>query len=203
MIIFCLRFFKNYPSILKANLIRACRVRSLEVSPKSLASGRGIEIQSGTSIDSSSCIGSYTYIGRNTHITKTKIGRYCSIANNVSIGQGEHSIDKISTSAIFYDNPWEILTKTDCTIESDVWIGVDAIVLRGVKVGVGAVIAANAVVTKDVPPYGVMVGAPARLIRYRFNEEQRSLILATRWWEKCREDASALIHKLEKKFNIS
>lgn len=203
MIGFCLRVLKNYPSILEANLIRACRIRSLEVSPKSLARGREIEIQSGTTIDSSSGIGSYTYIGRNTHITKTKIGRYCSIANNVSIGQGEHPIDKISTSAKFYDNPWEILTKTDCTIESDVWIGVDAIVLRGVKVGVGAVIAANTVVTKDVPPYGVMVGAPARLIRYRFNEEQRSLILESRWWEKSREEASALIHKLERNFNIA
>jgi virginiamycin A acetyltransferase len=188
---------RNMLGIFTANLSRRCRVRSFLVSPEALGRETDIQVLRGSSIDASSRIGSHTYIGCYTYITRSKIGRYCSIANNVSIGQGEHCLDRISTSACFYSEPWEMLTAGNCEIASDVWIGVDAVILRGVKVGIGAVIAANAVVTKDVPDYAIVAGVPARLIRYRFPEEEMKTILASRWWELEHEAASTVIRRLE------
>lgn len=177
--------------------MRGCLIRSFGVSYRAISQACKIETQHQSSIDASSKIGSYSYIGCRTHITKSNIGRYCSIANNVSIGQGEHRLDRISTSVTFYEDPLEILTEGACEIGSDVWIGVDAVILRGVKIGVGAVVAANAVVTKDVPAFAVVGGVPARLIRYRFSEEKKQRILASRWWEKDRQEAAVLLSQLE------
>lgn len=163
-------------------LSRKSHISSWHVSPKCLQ-GLAISIQSGARIDRHCKVGSYTYIGCYTYITKANIGRYVSIANNVSIGQGEHDLSQPSTSSIFYQDPWDELTRGSVFIGSDAWIGVDAIVLRGVSVGVGAVVAANSVVTEDVAPYAIVAGSPARLIRYRFNASQRERLLASKWWE--------------------
>ena len=180
---FLLSPLRNLLWLLQANMTRACHIRSLGVSYRAVRLAREVEVQHEASIDSTSEVGSYTYIGKYTSITKSRIGRYCSVANNVSIGQGEHHLDRISTSSKFYDAPWDVLTAGECEIGSDVWIGVDAVILRGTKIGVGAVIAANAVVTKDVPAFGIVGGVPARLIRYRFPEEKQKSILESRWWE--------------------
>jgi virginiamycin A acetyltransferase len=176
---------------------RSCRIHSPNVSFQAIRQSREVEILRGAKIDAMSEIGSYTYIGCNTYVTKSKIGRYCSIANNVSIGQGEHPLGRISTSSKFYVDSWETLTQGTCEIASDVWIGVDAVILRGVKVGLGAVVAANAVVTRDVPPFAIVAGVPARFIRYRFSEEKQQLILTSCWWEKESVEAKCLINKLE------
>lgn len=191
-----LTFLDNIIGILKLRVSKRCRVYSVHVSPKALH-GENIQIHSGSRVDSTSEIGGNTYIGCYCYITRAKIGRYVSIANNVSIGQGEHQLDRISTSSMFYKNPWHELTLEQCEISSDVWIGVDAVILRGVKIGTGAVVAANAVVTKDVPDYAVVAGIPARIIKYRFSEYQISKILASKWWEKKPEDALATFNQLE------
>ena len=154
-------------------------------------------IQQGGIISQDTAIGEYTYIGFNTTITKAFIGRYCSIANNVSIGDGEHIIDKISTNSIFYDEPYGILTKGECIIGNDVWIGTKSIIRRGVKIGNGAIIGANSFVNKDVPAYGIVVGSPAKLLRYRFNEQCMSIINNSNWWELNLEDARRRISILE------
>ena len=194
MIVFI--FLRNLIGILHARVTKACRIYSLSVSPKALC-GENIEIQTGSRVDASSEVGGNSYIGCYCYISCAKIGRYVSIANNVSIGQGEHLLDRASTSSVFYKDPWSILTADDCEIGSDVWIGVDAVVLRGVKVGVGAVIAANAVVTKDVPDFAVVAGVPARIIKYRFSESKISKIIATNWWEKEISDATVILNQLE------
>lgn len=144
--------------------------------------GVACSIMDGTLIDNVTKLGNYCYIGRYCSLTKVDIGHYCSIANNVSIGQGEHDLSLISTHAVFYDDAFDVLTKKPCSIGHDVWIGVDAVVLRGVKIGNGAVIGANSVVTKDVPPYAIVVGSPARIIKYRFTQEKINAIEESQWW---------------------
>jgi len=155
------------------------------------------QIMEGTATDSHTFVGKYCYIGRFCYITKAVIGNYCSIANNVSIGQGEHALDKISTSSFFYNNSYEELTKKDCVIGNDVWIGVDAIILRGVTVGDGAVIGANSVVTKDVPPFAIVVGSPARVVRFRFPEKRIEEIIRSDWWSLNLDEAKEAIGKLD------
>ena len=94
------------------------------------------------SIDSdgvSTLIGTVGFTGR----------EYVSIANNVTIGAGEHDLNKISTSSLFYDNAYDVLTEKDCIIGNDVWIGVDSIIRRGVTIGNGAIIGANSFVNQD------------------------------------------------------
>jgi virginiamycin A acetyltransferase len=173
------------------------RIFSYEVHLNALQ-GHQIEVMEGALIDSTSMIGSYSYVGRNCSITKSSIGRYCSIANNVSIGQGEHELDRISTNSIFYNAPFEILTSKECIIGHDVWIGVDAIILRGVTIGIGAVIGANSVVTKNVPPFAIVVGSPAKVIRYRFQEKKVKHILDSEWWNESPEEAKNIFSELNK-----
>ncbi|WP_121567318.1 CatB-related O-acetyltransferase [Petrotoga sp. Shatin.DS.tank11.9.2.9.3] len=157
------------------------------------------KIMKRTSIDNYSDIGFNTYIGYNCFITKSKIGNYCSIGNNVHIGPGEHDLNKISTSAIMYKNSYEELTKEDCTLGNDVWVGADAIVLRGVKIGDGAVIGANSVVTHDIPDFAVAVGSPAKVIKYRFSQKDINKIKKSNWWLYDKEKAKNIINQLENK----
>jgi len=173
------------------------RVYSNKVDPRALAEGHDIEVQEGSRVDGTSRVGSYTYIGSQVSITRSNIGRYVSIANNVSIGQGEHELDRVSTSSLFYDAPWETLTQGDVDIQPDAWIGVDAIILRGVRVGIGAVVAANAVVTKDVPNFAVVAGVPARILKYRFPEWFQQAVLSSRWWELDLDEAKGVLKELD------
>jgi len=142
-----------------------------------------------TVIDKKSIIGEYTYINRFCEITSATIGNYCSIGSGVRIGSGEHDLSLFSTSAIITGHAAEDLTIADCIIGHDVWIGTQAFVKRGVKVGNGAVIGANAVVTKDVPDFAIVVGNPAKIIKYRFKKEVRDDISSKEWWKLSPENA--------------
>ena len=104
------------------------------------------------------------------------IGNYCSIANGVNfILSSEHRTDLVSTFPFkvktTHETECEGLSKGDITVDDDVWIGFGATILSGVHIGQGAVIAAGAVVTKDVPPYAIVGGVPAKVIRYRFDSD--------------------------------
>ncbi|HTZ39799.1 MAG TPA: tetratricopeptide repeat protein [Syntrophales bacterium] len=157
-----------------------------------------IQIMNGTQISADSRIGDYTYIGYNCFITKSVIGRYCSIANNVSIGQGEHDVNRISTSSLFYENPYQELTGGDCRIGNDVWIGVDSVIKRGVTIGDGAVIGANSFVSSDIPAFAIAAGSPARIIRFRFPPHKIAAIKTSNWWNHEMEQARRIIETLEK-----
>lgn len=178
------------------NIINKTNIKSSDVSPKAEI-GYGVNISKLTAIDSDCQIAKYTSIGKNTNITKSIIGNYSSIANNVSIGQGEHDLNKISTKAMFYDNSkGETLTPNECIIGHDVWIGAHAIILRDVKIGNGAVIGAGAVVTKDVNDFEIVVGVPARKIKERFSDEKQKRIKNSKWWDKNPEEAKELFKEL-------
>lgn len=139
-------------------------------------------------------IESYSYIGKNCLIQNTHIGKFCSIANDVLIGLGKHPSENFSTSPIFYriNNALNIkLVKANSdfqeydhiNIGNDVWIGTRAIILDGVTIGHGAIIAANSVVTKDVPPYSIVGGVPAKIIKYRFQGAKIEKLQKSQWWD--------------------
>jgi acetyltransferase-like isoleucine patch superfamily enzyme len=121
----------------------------------------------------------------------TKIGRYCSFAGGVYRFNANHPLDRISTHAIFY-NPKVGYAKKEAdikrrgmTIGNDVWVSQNVILLPSVKrIGDGAVIGAGAVVTKDVPDFAIVVGNPAKVIKYRFSKEIQLKIKASKWWDK-------------------
>lgn len=116
--------------------------------------------------------GDYVFIGYKAHIyANVKIGNFVMIASNVAIVGGDHRFDVVGVPARFSGRAGleDLLT----IIEDDVWIGHGAIILAGNKIGRGAIIAAGSVVTKDVPAYAIMAGVPARMIRYRFTEQQQ------------------------------
>lgn len=155
--------------------------------------GKNIHILA-NSILNNSFIDSFTYIGKNTVVQNATIGKFCSIANDVCIGLGKHPIDNFSTATIFYrksntlnidliDHDMPFDEYETVTIGHDVWIGLRAIVLDGITVGNGAVIAANSVVTKDIPPYAIVAGVPAKIIKFRFNEDKIERLIDSKWWD--------------------
>lgn len=121
---------------------------------------------------------------------ETTIGRYCSIAGGVRILTENHPMVFQSTHGFFFNPSFayikdNLVWRKPLTIGNDVWIGYNAIIMPNVShVGDGAVIAAGAVVNKDVPPYAVVVGNPARIVRFRFSPPTIAKLLAVRWWEK-------------------
>lgn len=140
-------------------------------------------------------IGDYTYIATGTRIQNSTLGRFCSIGPDILIGLGEHPSNTfVSTHPIFFSpsgQAQEVMCdrhyfdeSAPITIGSDVWIGARAIVLDGVTIGDGAIVAAGSVVTKDVPPYAIVGGVPAKVIKYRFEESEIDFLINFQWWDK-------------------
>ncbi|MFD1259805.1 CatB-related O-acetyltransferase [Entomomonas asaccharolytica] len=131
-------------------------------------------------------------VEHNNKHAKLKIGSFCSIAGGVKILLGgNHNTNAVTTFPFYMrlpDIPIHPETKGDVNIGNDVWLASECFILSGVTIGHGAVVAARAVVTKDVPPYAIVAGNPAKVIRYRFAEATCQALLAHPWWELPREE---------------
>ena len=137
------------------------------------------------------------------------IGKFCSIAcgTRFLMNSANHALDSLSTYVfpIFYeewDHGMEVAEawdrRGDIVIGNDVWIGYEAVILSGVTIGDGAIVAARSVVTKDVPPYTIVGGVPARTIRRRFDQETIDALLELRWWDWPPEKLSGSLRAIQK-----
>jgi chloramphenicol O-acetyltransferase type B len=156
-----------------------------------------------TTIEQACSMGAFSYIVSG-FLCGVNIGRYCSIGENVQIGRQNHPVAWLSTSPFLYLNNKDILgvdshfdlclmnepanlsapptSLRTTTIKNDVWIGHGAIINAGVTINNGAVVAAGSVVTRDVPPYAIVGGNPAQIIRYRFPEQTIAVLEHLQWW---------------------
>lgn len=143
-------------------------------------------------------IGDFTYISDSSTITNTNIGKFCSIGPNTKFAPGKHPTSKIvSTHPSIFSNPgfmgknftlhsiYEGNIKVN--IGNDVWVGADCVIIDGITIADGVIIAANSVVTKDVEPYCIVGGIPAKFIRKRFEDDEIQKLLALKWWDKDEE----------------
>ena len=153
-----------------------------------------------------SSIGAYSYVARNSWISLTRIGKFCSIGPNFCCGWGIHPVDGVSTSPMFYSTSKQngvslcshnkVKERKPVDIGNDVFIGMNVTILDGVTVGDGVVIGAGTLVSKDIPPYAIVVGNPVRILRYRFSEDVISKLLKTEWWDWSFDK----LHKIEERF---
>jgi len=190
-----LRKFIAYPVLLSRLEKRypTCHLHTgISIDEDSLLGNYNVIFQNVTITNS--VIGNHTFIQKDSIINHANIGKFCSIAMRVTIGTGQHPTDHLSSHPAFYSFT-QPLAKTYCKkdtyepfrqtiIGHDVWIGQNALVNDGLNIGIGAVIAAGAVVTKDIPEYAIVAGVPAKIIKYRFDEDLRQKIILTKWWDK-------------------
>ena len=166
------------------------------------------EIDSSAALDSlvrfyNSSIGRYSYVGLSSFINNTSIGAFCSIGGRCTIGAEEHTLSYVSTSPVFTEGS-NILGMNFCnflanepsetTIANDVWIGTGSYIKSGVTISTGAVIGMGSVVTKDIGPYEIWAGNPARFIRKRFNEKTIDALLCSEWWTLDAEEIKHIAH---------
>lgn len=156
------------------------------------------KVEAGTEfIDS--VMGRHSFCGYDCEVYRAKVGAFTSIANGVVLGGARHPMEWVGMSPVFYAGRDSVKAKfaehvlpppAEITVGNDVWIGRSAIVLSGVKIGNGAVVGAGAVVTKDVPPYAIVAGNPARIIRFRFPEKTILELEEIEWWNFTDESLS-------------
>lgn len=193
--------------LLKKRFVESVLYFGAEVDKSSVLGKNSVVFANTVLINST--LGAYSYIQKNSEVVNTEIGKFCSIASTVSIGLANHPTNLLSTSPAFYDNSqplpyfftqkkYEAELSVKTIIDADVWIGQGAMLKAGVNVGVGAVIGAGAIVTKDVEPYSIVAGVPARHVKYRFDKELREGLIASTWWELNDKELTKLMAYFDK-----
>ena len=134
-------------------------------------------------------IGKRTSIGRYSKIRNAEIGRYCSISWDVTIGAMGHPMESVSTHAFSFRKKFGLsendyfLKHEKVIIGNDVWIGCNVVIMPGIEIGNGAVIGGGGIITKNVRPYEIVAGNPAKHLRFRFSDEIINRLLGIKWWE--------------------
>lgn len=137
-----------------------------------------------------SSVGDFSYIYDNSHVFSSKIGKYCSISWNVSIGPGEHDYNRLTTHPLLYAQRFGFLEEykpfynqysNDINIGNDVWIGCNVLIKRGVTIGDGAVVGANAIITKSIEPYSIVIDNN-KFLKKRFTDKVINELLELQWW---------------------
>lgn len=189
----------GYIKVLQAKRkYRNCRIDSGTIG-RGVRLGASCAIYANCEIGHGVRIGAYSYVNQGSLIASGVIGKFCSIGYGCQIGLPEHPLDRLSSSPFTYGRnnifgvprQWDDFREPP-VIGNDVWIGSRAIILQGVRLGDGAVVAAGAVVTNAVAPYTIVGGVPARVIRKRFPESVIEKLIAMQWWESVESHKEAL-----------
>ncbi len=188
MSILKLRAMFNYLRFIgkKNTVVQLGRIHSSAVIEKSSLGNFSAAARNSSVVNS--VIGRYSAIGRNTKVTHADIGSFCSISWDCTVNAVSHPIERITTSAFPYVPSFgefvdeRIQTHERVRIGNDVWIGAQAIIMPGIQIHDGAVIGAGAIVTRDVQAYEIVVGSPAKHLKWRFEQEVRDELLTLQWW---------------------
>lgn len=140
-------------------------------------------------------LGAYSYISQNCLVNKTQIGKFCSIGMGTYIGLWEHNMAVSTHSFYLYETSGNFVRGykdyDKCVLKTyignDVWVGANSVVLKGRTIGDGAIVGAGSVVTRDIPPYAIAVGNPAKIVKFRFAPEDIDFLLTLQWWNAPRD----------------
>ncbi len=150
-----------------------------------------------------SLLGAYSYVSSFSVVNATDIGKFCSIAHGSFIGLWEHNTFTSTHSFYLYETSGGFVKgykdyeqdKIRTSLGNDVWIGANVVVKKGVNIGSGSIVGAGSVVTKDVEPFCIVFGNPAKKYKYRFNEKDRKFLLESQWWNFEREVIQDMVDK--------
>jgi len=171
------------------------------IFPKCTAICRGSKLNNST-------IGKYSRVGINVEVNNAIVGNFTRIGRNTIIGPGTHPMNLLTSHNIFYKKnsigrpEWvkkiDFNEEKQTVIGHDVWIGLNCIIMDGIKIGDSSIIAAGAVVTKDVPPFAIVGGVPAKVLKLRFSQEIIERLMKIQWWNLPDEEITRAIDLFHK-----